>query len=247
MQESHPFPVQSLFFKTLYNCEGSQVRSKPWAFKRALADRLHAQVMCWIHPGLPWQPPLFFFIQRKIVLSVNVPFHRAPWLLFRGLTALRSKRWAGPGISIITDPHCSLMLFILQLWVYQHLVSPPLLWVFGRKLSLPYCMMPCNLRFWAFSIIILQPGDTILSLDVLLSFPPDLRGFLVIFFKILFCCGSPAPRSHQVGSVPCSYHWQFLSDLKVKKKGNRTNQDEKNDTGCNTLISFQKPGSYFSK
>lgn len=140
MQESHPFPVQSLFFKTLYNCEGSQVRSKPWAFKRALADRLHAQVMCWIHPGLPWQPPLFFFIQRKIVLSVNVPFHRVPWLLFRGLTALRSKRWAGPGISIITDPHCSPMLFILQLWVYQHLVSPPLLWVLGKKLSLPYCM-----------------------------------------------------------------------------------------------------------
>lgn len=49
---------------------------------------------------------------------------------------------------------------------------------------------------------------------------------------------SPAPRSHQIDSVPCSYHWQFFSDLKVKKEENGNNQDEKDDTGCNTLISF---------
>lgn len=219
MQESHPFPVHSLFFKTLSNFEESQVRIKPSPFKRALADRLRAQVMCWINSELSWQPPLFFFfIQEKMALSVKVPSHSPPWLLFRGLIALRSNSWAGPGISSVTDPPCSLMLFI-QLWVYQRLVSPSLLWGFWQKTA-PSILHEAISSDSGISALLFCSQEMQFSvLMFFCPFPLISESSWSSFSRFCFAVHnrSPAPRSHQIGSVPCSYHRQFLSDLKVKK------------------------------
>lgn len=163
-------------------------------------------------------PFFFFFIQEKMALSVKVPFHSPPWLLFRGLIALRSNSWAGPGMSSVTDPPCSLMLFI-QLWVYQRLVSPSLLWGFWQKTA-PSILHEAISSDSGISALLFCSQEMQFSvLMFFCPFPLISESSWSSFSRFCFAVHnrSPAPRSYQIGSVPCSYHRQFLSDLKVKK------------------------------
>lgn len=138
--------------------------------------------------GCHGNPVLFFFIQEKISLLINkAPFHSTPWLLFRGLTALRGNRWAGPEIKCLRSSLLTNALYSSALSTAAFSLSTSCLGFLAENCPF-YTAWRHTISDSGFSALLFYSQEIQFSV-LMFSCPfPLICEFLVIFFKILFCC-----------------------------------------------------------